>query len=551
GTHWLNRANQDLAAWFGPAEESLRAALGYYDGAGMRAQAADARYMLALLCANAAARVDAPALVEHALAELAAAEADYDAVRREFSPGGALDAQPGKQALAASSRRIYDLAVQLLLFHRRDVDQAWRWTQRAKARALTDMMGTGSAVPGRVLAALESEPAPLRLARAEESLAQRLSTAPADERPALRKELRALQARVDADPRLREYRELRSGAALEAGDLVSMAAGAAGPATVFVDWMEAGRRLVLLARRAHGPAQAVVLAPGLEKVAAFVAANLAPQSFRDTLGVNFEILDELDSLIQPLAALAAPGERLVLCPTGPLHAVPLHALRIGGEPLLARNPVVYAPSLTVLRHCLARRHPRAGGIRTAALLGDPGGDRDEADALVRDLGPRFGAAPLLRGEVTRAAFAAAVAEADLVHFQGHARHDPADPLASRLELADGVMTARDVFGLPRLRAELVVLAACESAASVVRTGDELLGLIPAFLFAGAQSVLATLWRVVGPSAALVMRHFYDALADGAVDRAEALRRAMLAVRAVPGREAPYHWAPFVLHGAWR
>jgi CHAT domain-containing protein len=47
-----------------------------------------------------------------------------------------------------------------------------------------------------------------------------------------------------------------------------------------------------------------------------------------------------------------------------------------------------------------------------------------------------------------------------------------------------------------------------------------------------------------------MRHFYEALAGGAVDRAEALRQAMLAVRATPGMETPYHWAPYVLHGAW-
>jgi hypothetical protein len=548
GVHCLNLANQDLAAWFFAADESLRSALGYYAGAGMRTQAADARYMLAKLYANAAVRVAAPAaaeLVEHALGELAAAEADYDAIRREYSPGGALEAQPGKQTLAGNSRRIYDLAVQLLLFHRHDADEAWRWTQRAKARALTDALGAGSGGPGRVLAALEAHPASLRLARDERNLAARVQQAPAEERPALRESLK----RLHADPRLREYRELRSGAALEPGDLAPMVADERGPATVFVDWMVAGSRLVLLARRAGGPAQTAVLPVGPGDVGGFVDANLAPHSFRDTLGENPEILDELEGLIQPLESLAAPGERLVLCPTGALHAVPLHALKLGGEPLLARNPVVYTPSLTVLRHCLVRRS-RAGGVRTAALLGNPGGDRGEAGELVRDLGRRFGATPLLEGEVTFAAFAGAAAKADLVHFQGHARHDRGDPLASYLELADGVMTARDVFGLPRLRAELVVLAACESAANVVRTGDELLGMIPAFLYAGAQSVLATLWRVSGPSAALVMRHFYDALADGAADRAEALRRAMLAVRAVPGREAPYHWAPFVLHGAW-
>lgn len=552
GAHQLNRANQDFTAWAVAAEQSLEGALAYYATAGMRTHAADTRRMIALLYSNGAVVVDPPlrdTLREQALAHLAAAEADYDALRREFAPGGALQAQPGKQALAGKSRDIYDLALQVLLFHLGDVDEAWRWTQRAKARALTDALGAGAALPGRVEAALEAHPDALQLARDERAAATRVELAAPEDRPALRDALRSLQARVDADPRLREYRELRAGTAVEAADLVPMTVDADGPATVFVDWIAAGKRLLLLARRAGRPAQVAVVPVGIDDVRRFVETNLAEHSFRDTLGTNPFILDEMEGLLAPLESLAAPGERLVLCPTGPLHAVPLHALRLGGEPLLARNPVVYTPSLTVLRHCLARRGPDGAALRSAALLGDPGGDRPDAEALVRDLGRRFGTAPRLGGEVTRDAFAAAAADAELVHFQGHARHDAADPLASYLALADGRMTARDVFGLRRLRAELVVLAACESAANVVRTGDEPLGLIPAFLIAGAQAVLATLWPVHESSAALGMLGFYDALADGA-DRAEALRRAMLAVRADPRFAAPYHWAPFVLHGAW-
>lgn len=552
GLRCLNRANEDLLAWFGAAEQSLTRALDYYAGAGMRTHAADARRMIALLYSNAATRVAPPVrgpLLESTLALLSAAEADYDALRREYAPGGALQAQAGKQALAGRSQPIYDLALQVLLHHLGDTDGAWRWAQRAKARALTDALGAGAAIPGRVLAGLEAHAASHRLAQHERDAATRLERAPAGDRPALGEALRQLQARVDAEPRLREYRELRAGTAVDAADLAAMTRDADEPATVFVDWISVRGQLVLLARRAGGPAQATVLALGVEQVREFVADNLSPESFRDTVGRNPFILDEVNGLVSPLASLTTPGERLVLCPTGPLHALPLHALDVGGEPLLARNPVVYAPSLTVLRHCLARRHPQGRGAGTAALLGDPGGDRDEAGDLVRELGERLGTAPVLGGDVTRAAFAGAVARADVVHFQGHARHDRADPLASRLELADGWMTARDVFDLRGVRAELVVLAACESAANVVRTGDEPLGLIPAFLFAGAQSVLATLWPVHASSAAAAMRHFYDAL-DAGADRAQALRRAVLSVRADPRWSAPYHWAPFVLHGAW-
>ena len=122
-----------------------------------------------------------------------------------------------------------------------------------------------------------------------------------------------------------------------------------------------------------------------------------------------------------------------------------------------------------------------------------------------------------------------------------------------MALADGNLTAREIFGLSKLSAELVTLAACESAASVIAVGDEPLGLIPAFLYAGANSVLATLWRVHQTSAALTMRIFYEQLTDRdtLLDKALSLRKAMLTVRSTPGFEAPYHWAPFVLHGSWR
>jgi CHAT domain-containing protein len=519
GTFFLNRANEDLAAWFGPAEESLQYALDYYAGAGMRTHAADTRRMIARLYSNAAIFVDPPVrdqLRESAFTHLAAA--DDDELRCELAVGGALQAPLGNHAVANSSRSILDLGLQLLLFSRGDVDEAWQWAQRTKARTLTN------------------------------ALAARWRHASVKNVPMLEYESHRLQASTDADLRLRELRDLRSGAVVEASALIIMAADESGPATVFVDWITVGTQLILMARRADAPTHIANLPVDMEQVRALVAANLAPHSFRDTLRDNPYILNELNGIVQPLEGLAAPGERLVLCPTGPLHAVPLHALTVAGEPLLARHPVVYAPSLTVLRHCLARRYPR-DAVPTAALLGNPGGDRGEAGELVRELGLRFGAVPLLEGDVTRAAFAAAAESAGLIHFQGHARHNRADPFASHLMLADGPMTARDVFGLERFRAELVVLAACESAVNVVRTGDEPLGLIPAFLFAGAQSVLATLWPVHQSSAALGMRYFYNALDEG-LDRAQALRRAMLALRADPRFSTPYHWAPFVLHGAW-
>lgn len=552
----LNRANEELLPHFGESETNLREALAYYERAGMRGQAADARFMFARLYVNASVRVQpdlGAQLLDAALGHLAAGEADYDAVRREYAVGTVLEAMRGKHALTAKSRRIYDLALEILALHRPDPAEAWRWAQRAKARALADALGGGSVPPARVVAELEAHPDSSALVSRERELATRLEKAPPEERPQLRSQLSTLRDEMASDPHLADYLELRTGAAVEREDLEEMLApdAEADRPCVCVDWVTAGERLFLLAVRPGGAPQMVPLAKPMRAAREFIRGNLAPQSFRSTLRDTPEMLRELDWLVAPLARLSAPGELLVLSPTGPLHPLPLHALEIDGEPLLVRNPVVYTPSLGVLRHCLARRRA-ALYARTAALFGDPSGDREEAAALVEELASRFGTVALTGAAVTRAAFAGAVAERDLVHFQGHAVHDPSEPLDSHLIFADARLSAREVFGLPGLGAELVTLAACESAASVVATGDEPLGLIPAFLYAGAGAVLATLWRVHRTSAARAMRLFYDALAGGGetLDKVRALRTAALAVRAEPGFESPYHWAPFVLHGDW-
>ena len=100
----------------------------------------------------------------------------------------------------------------------------------------------------------------------------------------------------------------------------------------------------------------------------------------------------------------------------------------------------------------------------------------------------------------------------------------------------------------RLRCELVTLSACESGLSTVRRGDELMGLVRAFMLAGAPAVVATLWRVDERSTRLLMERFYRDLSSGA-DPATALHRAQIYLRTRgPDFADPFYWAPFVLVG---
>src|SRR5450631_2468560 len=555
GTQALNRALHDPAAHFDGARNRLDAAISYYDNEGMRQQAGDTFYMLGLLYENTAARI--PSTAERArpiaLEHLANSEARFDAARRDCVSVSVLDALVAKRTLSQRSARTYDLALKIVANRLTDASQAWRWAQRAKARALVDALANGVIASRRMTAAVAANVELDALVEKERELTREIRRASPDRRSPLRKELAALRQRMTERPELVEYVEMRTGIALEPDDFDAMLAAEVPPGErcVCVDWIAGGDALFVLTRTAGSAPQMVQLAMTVSQARSFVRQHLAGGRFRSTLIDNAHLLRQLDPLIAPLVGQTAPGDLLVLSPTGPLFALPLHALENEGEPLLARNPVVYNASLGALRQCFARRRGRRLR-RTAALFGAPGSDLGALREYVGRLASRLEGESVTGEDLTREKFLSALPGRDIIHFGGHARHDAVDPLLSCLDLAGSRLTARDVFEHADLSAELVTLAACESAASVISEGDEPLGLIPAFLCAGAGAVLATLWRVFQGSAQDVMQRFYDEfLVEGAppLDKARALQRAALAAR--EKWPEPYHWAPFVLHGDWR
>ncbi len=113
-----------------------------------------------------------------------------------------------------------------------------------------------------------------------------------------------------------------------------------------------------------------------------------------------------------------------------------------------------------------------------------------------------------------------------------------------------------MFEQVRLDADLVVLSACDTALGGELAGEGVVGLTRAFQYAGARTVLASLWGVSDASTAALMSRFYAGLATG-LPADEALRAAMLELlrRPVPGpggddrdASAPFHWAAFQLAG---
>ena len=80
--------------------------------------------------------------------------------------------------------------------------------------------------------------------------------------------------------------------------------------------------------------------------------------------------------------------------------------------------------------------------------------------------------------------------------------------------------------------------------------EPLVGLTRGFLYAGARSLVVSLWRVNDESTSILMERFYRFMQEGK-SRAEALRLAKLSLKNDPDRPElndPFHWAPFILVG---
>lgn len=98
-----------------------------------------------------------------------------------------------------------------------------------------------------------------------------------------------------------------------------------------------------------------------------------------------------------------------------------------------------------------------------------------------------------------------------------------------------------------MKAQLVVLSACETGLGQLSTGDELVGLQRAFLYAGSPAVVTTLWKVDDRASFALMREFYDQLAK--LDAGQALQAAQRA--AMKEFPHPFAWAAFGLTGVSR
>jgi CHAT domain-containing protein/Tfp pilus assembly protein PilF len=288
-------------------------------------------------------------------------------------------------------------------------------------------------------------------------------------------------------------------------------------------------------------------------------------------------------LLGPIRAKLPAARRILVVPDGVLHQLPFSALRDPVDPsryLIERTPLHVVSSVSLYAQLVGARSERAAG--GVVGFGDPAFapavsvDEDAAATRALKLGLRFVPLPAARGELeslrslapedARIWLGAEATEeraktvgrdARILHFATHGFTDEEFPLESGLALStprakggdNGLLQAWEIFESLRLDASLVTLSACRTGLGKQLAGEGLLGLTWAFQYAGARSVLASLWEVNDASTGELMRRFYGHLGRGE-SKAEALRLAQVELLRRRPTSPPYFWAAFQLMGEW-
>lgn len=244
-------------------------------------------------------------------------------------------------------------------------------------------------------------------------------------------------------------------------------------------------------------------------------------------------------LIEPVSDFLAKSDLIYFIPYGALHYIPMHALEFNGEPLIKKHAVCYSPAASIIRFCKNKGTDRFDDCASFGVVFE-----DEAE----EVAGLFKKNPYL-GKTANKENVLSCTGRDIIHLSCHGKFDNFDPLSSGLLLHnEEILTAREIFNW-RINAELVTLSACQTGLNERTLGDELIGLTRAFLYAGAPSVVVSLWSVYAPSTQELMLEFYKLLKKGK-DKATALQEAQIEVMQKDEYTHPYFWAPFILVGDW-
>jgi tetratricopeptide (TPR) repeat protein len=499
----------------------------------------------------------------HLLGQVALQQRQFEAANRFLSQAVRLAEQmratvqlPFRQAFLADKSAAYGDLIWLRL-EQGKVQEAHRFMEKAKSRGLADQLAAAPATPARSAGLAEE-----RLYRELEAVRREYQqlTLPTNLGAPAAAGTRALPV---TDSARRDWLEQRLGVLWDEWELRRV--GAPSPARketkvrphrlrrgeAMVEYMVARERLIAFVSDQRGLRGWFDLGPieGIVRCLELLQLNLDATLNLRGLGPLSGLIGNAKALLHelycklwaPLSGLA-DQRQLVVVPHGPLHQVPFGALFDGVHHLVELVELTLSPSRTVWRRCQERAQLQTS--TTDLVLGYNHGEQlpfVETEALVvaREL-----TAPVYLGDQARLERVTSSGQCRVLHLAVHGQFRPDNPEFSALQLVDGALTAADVTGM-KLQASLVTLSACETGVSRVSSGDELTGLITAFLMAGSTAVLASLWRVDDEATADLMARFYQGLLNGR-GKAASLQGAQIDL--IRKQLHPLYWAAFAIVG---
>jgi CHAT domain-containing protein len=271
------------------------------------------------------------------------------------------------------------------------------------------------------------------------------------------------------------------------------------------------------------------------------------------------LIDIYQWLVKPLLPYLNT-QRVGIVPHQMLHYMPLAALSDGASYFGDQHLLFLLPSASALPYINANLADNSEAStedvpEQALVYGNPASDaglsllvyaEEEANAISTLL-----AAPVHTGSgASETLLRDQATHSQILHLAAHGNYNQDNPLYSAIYLApdsesDGRLEVHEVYGLDLTANHLVVLSACETSLGQLSGGDELVGLTRAFFFAGAPTVIASLWSVDDLATKDLMLAYYTGLQTG-LDKATALQAAQAQIRAQ--YPSPYYWAAFVLNG---
>ncbi len=322
---------------------------------------------------------------------------------------------------------------------------------------------------------------------------------------------------------------------------------------------------------------------------------------RDDVGQLARAVDK--KVMSPIRALLGDATQLLISPDGNLNLIPFEALvdeqnhylienysftyltsgrdllrmqtprTSKNKPLLIANPAfdLSVAAQTAKLTKPTKRNVKRQSITATRNLSDTyfaplGGTAQEA----RSIQTLFPEATFLTGAQATESALKQIAAPRILHIATHGfflQNDETSVnakienplLRSGLALAganqrksgkeDGILTALEASGLNLWGTKLVVLSACDTGLGEVRNGEGVYGLRRAFVLAGTESLVMSLWSVSDYVTRELMTNYYKNLKQG-MGRGAALRQVQLEMLKKNGRQHPFYWASFIQSGEW-